>query len=849
MADADCFRGSRGGIGARREAVMVDRLISAALISGLILGAGPAHAGYTVVAWNNLGMHCMDAEFSVLSLLPPYNTIHAQVIDPTGARVTDPAVAGITVTYEAVADATGSINTTSEGKTDFWQFVLPLFGAAPAVDVGLTGVRMPGAGNAPQPMTWDAANGWFVAEGIPITPYDDAHRKNPYPMMRIVARTTGGSMLAFTDIVLPVSDEMDCRSCHTPAAGTPAPAMPSGGWVTDPDPQREMRLNILKKHDELQATDPIFASALTTLASQGYSPSGLYDTATINGKPILCALCHASAALGTSGQAGVEGLTQAMHGRHAGVVDPVNGQTLDSAADRSACYRCHPGSETRCLRGVMGASVAPDGSLAIQCQNCHGTMSAVGAPTRVGWLNEPVCQSCHTGTATQNAGQLRHDSVFDAPGHVRETADATFATTGNAPGPGLSLYRFSTGHGGLKCEACHGSTHAEFASIHQNDNVASLQHQAHVGMLVECGSCHGGTQPATIGGGPHGMHPVGQAWVSAHHDVIGENGDPTPCQACHGIDYQGTVLSRAKAARTLSGESGTKVLWAGFQIGCYTCHLGPHNDDPNPNRAAVVSGASTFTPVGVPVSIALGARDPDGDPLTLRIVSQPTHGTAGLSGRVARYIPEAGFVGIDRLTFAAWDGSTDSNLGTVTVNVGGTGPAGLPISGRKLSIRDRAVGPTLGVTFQSRDSGISAAGVDPTIDGAYVHVFNSAGGTDSACFHLASTKWRASRGVFKYRDATLAASPVKAAMLRRGLLKLTAKGSGPAPITYRLGEPSQGSVGVVFSSGPSALCANFGGKVIRDSGTNPPNPGGKGQFLARGASAPGVCPTPPDRCP
>jgi hypothetical protein len=82
---------------------------------------------------------------------------------------------------------------------------------------------MPGAGNVPQPMTWDPAARWFIAEGIPVTPYDDARRKNPYPMMRIVARTTGGSMLAFTDIVLPVSDEMDCTACHTPAAGRPAP--------------------------------------------------------------------------------------------------------------------------------------------------------------------------------------------------------------------------------------------------------------------------------------------------------------------------------------------------------------------------------------------------------------------------------------------------------------------------------------------------------------------------------------------------------------------------------------------------------------------------------------------------
>jgi len=179
---------------------MTRRLTWAFLICGAVIGsAAPAGAaGYTVVGWNNLGMHCTDADFSVLSLLPPYNTIHAQVIDPAGLRVKDPVAAGITVTYEAILDSTGSINTTSQGKTNFWQYVLPLFGVAPSVDVGLTGLRMPGVGNVPQPMTWDPTAGWFIAEGIPIVPYDDAHQKNPYPMMRLVARTTGGAMLAFT---------------------------------------------------------------------------------------------------------------------------------------------------------------------------------------------------------------------------------------------------------------------------------------------------------------------------------------------------------------------------------------------------------------------------------------------------------------------------------------------------------------------------------------------------------------------------------------------------------------------------------------------------------------------------
>jgi hypothetical protein len=47
------------------------------------------------------------ADYSVLSLLPPYNTIHAQLIDPQGNLVTN--TAGYTVTYQAIADPDGSI--------------------------------------------------------------------------------------------------------------------------------------------------------------------------------------------------------------------------------------------------------------------------------------------------------------------------------------------------------------------------------------------------------------------------------------------------------------------------------------------------------------------------------------------------------------------------------------------------------------------------------------------------------------------------------------------------------------------------------------------------------------------
>lgn len=617
---------------------------------------------WTLVGWNNLGMHCMDADFSVFSILPPYNTIHAQLIDPSGLLVTDPAARGVTVSYQAVADPANSINRTSAGKTNFWDWVKALFGADLPVDMGLAGNAMPGASNTPQPMRFETPMGWFTAEGIPITPVDDAHAANPYPLMHLVAKDATGNVLATTDIVLPVSAEMDCRACHSSGSG-PA-ARPARGWTWDADSQRDYRLNILLLHDDRQAGSSLYSGAL---AAAGYSSQGLYVAATSGRTPVLCAKCHPSEALPGTGHPGVEPLTQVVHAQHGGVVDPTNGLPLDASNNRSACYRCHPGSTTKCLRGAMGSAVAADGSLAIQCQGCHGSMSDVGASTRTGWLDEPDCQGCHTGTATSNNGQIRYVSSFVAPGVPRIAVNGTFATNSNVPAPGLSLFRFSFGHGALACEACHGSTHAEFPASHGNDNIQSQNLQGHPGVLVECESCHGAV-PTTIDQGPHGMHPVGQWWVIEHHDAVHD--DPAPCRACHGTDYRGTVLSHSQANRSFSTPFGVKTFWKGFKIGCYDCHLGPDRSDPNPNRAPVASDASAATTAGASVPVTLVATDPDHNPLVLRIVSQPSHGTAALAGTVAIYFPDASYVGADSFTFAANDGSTDSNLATVSLTIG-----------------------------------------------------------------------------------------------------------------------------------------------------------------------------------
>lgn len=526
--------------------------------------------GTRLLAWNDLGMHCADSDFSVFTLLPPFNTVNAQLI--VGSKLVNSASsAGYSLTYQALADPTGSINTTSQGKSNFWDFDQELFNANLPADTGLTG--NPTASNVPAPLQWSAATNWFEATGIPILPIDDNHQPNYFPMVRVTAKDSAGKAIATSDAVLPVSSEINCNTCHASGTGSPA-AKPAKGWVDDADKaEKDWRLNILRLHDERNA-GPAYDGLL---AKKAYSPS--LEASALGGRPVLCDTCHKSNALvpwGVAGEAGVSNMTAAMHGRHANVSLPGSGAALDSVSTRDTCYNCHPGKQTQCLRGAMGNPVdAATGQHSMECQSCHGSMQTVGRQAREGWLDVPTCQSCH------HDGK-RETVAINADGSFKSWNDTRFATNPDTPGVGLSLYRFSTGHGNLQCEACHNSTHAEYtnkpsASGNQvNDNLRAIQAQGYAAALRECSVCHA-TTPQTNTGGPHGMHEVGASWVSRHHDVVKESSSvPTACAACHGKDNKGSPLAVVKVAKTFNIEGRSKSFAAEDRVTCWSCHNGPN---------------------------------------------------------------------------------------------------------------------------------------------------------------------------------------------------------------------------------------------------------------------------------
>ncbi len=341
---------------------------------------------YVAFAWNDLGMHCMNSDFSEIMVLPPFNTLHTQVLrrgeEPDIIRGTDAAVRYFIPS-----------NTHSADKTNFWEYPQALLGGPLTPEVGVTGSRMAGS------MAYTGAGDYSVV-GIPIVPTDDDGRENPYPLATVEVRT-GGTLVARTQAVVPVSTEMSCNLCHN-------------------DPTVSTASDILMDHDRLHGT---------TLMAQ---------------RPVLCAGCHGSNALGLPGQPGLHNLSSAMHTAHS---TRMGGITLTET-----CYACHPGIRTACQRDVHLSN-------GVTCTECHGDMAAVGNPARNPWADEPRCGTCH----------VRAGFEFEQPG---------------------TLYRNSEGHSHVKCAACHGSPHAITPTITEVDNVQAMTMQGHAGVINDCTVCH-----------------------------------------------------------------------------------------------------------------------------------------------------------------------------------------------------------------------------------------------------------------------------------------------------------------------------------------------------------------------
>jgi cytochrome bd-type quinol oxidase subunit 1 len=414
------------------------------------------NAEYVLLAWNNLGMHCISDSYSEWILLPPANDIFAQLV----RRGESPEVVteGVVLTYSVESGFENPAST-----SEFWKYVKPIFGAQPPDNVGLAGKGLSGELDLHEEL------GCFEAKLIPVEPFQKGQGYNPYPIFTIQARDAAtGKLLAETRTVAPTSNEMGCKNCH------------GGSWRIDglAGISRETGRDVLDSHDRLSNTD------LAGMAE--------------NGEPRLCQSCHPDPVLGAEGNPELLNLPAAVHGLHANFL---------TGRGAEACAYCHPNrtdGPTRCLRGLHGTA-------GITCVNCHGYLEdhalsllkleqengkAGAAPLmehlapravasvadvnpRLPWMQEPDCSTCHPD---------------DAPRTTVEKADAYNVWTEG----GASLYRNSQdAAGSVMCIACHNSPHANYPTVNRygknRDNIGPMQYQGTdraIGAGGNCGVCH-----------------------------------------------------------------------------------------------------------------------------------------------------------------------------------------------------------------------------------------------------------------------------------------------------------------------------------------------------------------------
>ncbi len=385
-------------------------------------GTGPQTTDmgdYVVLAWNDLGMHCLNPSYDQLVILPPFNNVFAQVV----RRGNPPEVltSGLTVEYRL------KNNTYSYGKGSFGQFwdnAVPLFGNRFGFnslehDVGLLGNGLSG--------TMTRQGDHFVAEGLPVTPIDDDGTWNPYQVGVITVKDQGDVVLVETEVTVPTSDEMHCDKCHGDDAFT----------------------DILTKHDEESGTD------------------------LLNATPVLCADCHGDPALGINGEGSSgEYLSRAMHGFHADkgaeCYDCHPGPT--TACSRSIahtdsdgnCVTCH-GTMAEVAASIDGGRVPWAGEPT--CVSCHEGVTGVDTGSTLfrnasghGGLFCAACHgSPHAMIPTTQAADNHQALQYQGFNSVVKTIGSCGMCHNSSRGGG-ELGEFGEAHGGQNPErhnACH----------------------------------------------------------------------------------------------------------------------------------------------------------------------------------------------------------------------------------------------------------------------------------------------------------------------------------------------------------------------------------------------------------
>ncbi|MBT8126751.1 MAG: cytochrome C [Gammaproteobacteria bacterium] len=463
---------------------------------------------------------------------------------------------------------------------------------------------------------------WYEAAGIPISAFDDSGLENPWPLMRVQARS-GGQVLASLDTVLPISGEANCGFCHNAPIdggnGSATAALSSVALSIDDTANVPMEvslewaadINVLRLHDQKHGTSLIVGT--TRDDPPGSTPF----------EPVVCQTCHYTPALDLAqlGPLGPENdgplvlngvtvspslangrdqikhksMSNVMHSHHATVVDlngnrlfpdmppavDANGNLRDPALGRQileeTCYQCHPGQRTDCLRGAM----ATGGML---CQDCHGDMAQVGddftrnvSPDnpgafelasdfhtnpdtpRVPWANEPGCGSCHTGDAMDNM-HSDPNTVGDPDDGIRLMQ--AFRTNDDKATPIVpSNKRFA--------ENTVPATFDGMPNPGAGNPMLYRVSKGHKGVF--CEACHGSTHGIWPNGNPNANDNLASLQLQGHTGTISE------CSVCHTGDLGNTLdgphgMHPVGSAGAAFVDGGHEALAKDNPDACRACH-------------------------------------------------------------------------------------------------------------------------------------------------------------------------------------------------------------------------------------------------------------------------------------
>lgn len=480
----------------QKKRIFVLSLVVCAVFALVLLSMPPkgvtaTNTGWKVMVSNDLGIHCTCPDSSLISILPPANTLRAQVFNGSEI-VTDPAKIRVEYTvpfadqlmtdpqYLTYLDNANKMYPTQEG----WAKV------SRANPVSIVGTPLKSGKFVSKP-----EHNMWVAELIPVFPpkqpaggegtfkdaFGDIRQAFPRVTVTVKDAVTGAVLAQNTNTTTPVAFA-NCCTCHKEIYKDKFGQYPA-------NPLDSFRQTMLAPHDLKHNTD------LLKLTQAGI--------------PVRCSRCHVDPAVGGK----TPGYPLSLYPKAAGLRLPIpaKAMTLSMALHqghnlknefhsryaalgfKESCEACHPGKETvGCMRGLhVNMTTASGKKLDFKCSDCHGDLNMRFATGQLldpwSYRTLPRCSNCHK----NNIGEWTNSQI-EQYGKIQ---------FGGA-------YLNSRGHADNKilCTSCHGSPHAEIPSKISWENIFyTTFNDGKAAPLGKCYGCHTDAGYSGWGRPPHGM--------------------------------------------------------------------------------------------------------------------------------------------------------------------------------------------------------------------------------------------------------------------------------------------------------------------------------------------------------